>query len=544
VLVPLVVAVVVFALPAAASAAADPNLGYDISYPQCNAAFPGGGAFGIAGVNGGRPFGPNPCLGTGDGASELSWAGASAALYANTADPGPALSTHWPNGQSSPKECNTAANPGSDTPECHYDYGWNAAADSYQDAVNAYLSLGWAPSGAARTPVANQWWLDVETANSWTSTPSLNVQALRGEVDYLSSVGAAGVGFYSSAGDWQTITGSTTAFSADPAWLAGASSLSDAQTRCRAAGFTGGASALVQFVSGGFDDDYRCALQSALAFSSAPVTVTAGQPSSPITIELPTAPAAPVMITLSSSSATGSFSPGATVTIPAGSTTASFSYSDTKAGDPTLTAGASGYTSAAQAETVSAAAPVTLVVSPRSVSVALGGTQTFTASAVDSYGNPVAVDPAWSVGAGTPGSVSPLSGASTNFRASSTSSGNGSVVATSGSLSASASLTVAAPQLRVTSIVYSLTSTGRLAIKVSVARVSDGSPVPGATISFTLWRGSTSVASATLTTGPTGKATYKTLGPVTSGCYTTTIASITAAGLSWDGVTPTNQYCR
>src|SRR5919197_6369050 len=184
-----------------AAAAADPSAGYDISYPQCNGSYPSGGAFGVVGVNGGLPYSANPCLGAGDGPSELGWAGINAQLYANTADPGPALSSHWPNGQTSPKQCNTAADPGSNTPACHYDYGWDAAADSYQDAVNAYISLGWAPSGATRTPVANQWWLDVETANSWTSTPTLNVQALHGEADYLSSVGAARIGFYSTPSD-------------------------------------------------------------------------------------------------------------------------------------------------------------------------------------------------------------------------------------------------------------------------------------------------------------------------------------------------------
>src|SRR5439155_10519108 len=138
-----------------------------------------------------------------------------------------------------------------------------AAADSYQDAVNAYVALGWAAAGANRTPVANSWWLDVETANSWTSTASLNVQALQGEVDYLDSVGAAGVGFYSSTSDWQTITAGTTSFASSPTWLAEASSLSDAQSRCGAAGFTGGGIALVQYPSAGFDADYRCTAQPA-----------------------------------------------------------------------------------------------------------------------------------------------------------------------------------------------------------------------------------------------------------------------------------------
>jgi hypothetical protein len=325
--------------------------GYDISYPQCRAAFPSGGAFGIVGVNDGLPYSANPCLGTGDGASELGWAGMNSGLYANTADPGPALSSHWPNGQTSPKQCNTAANPGSNTPECHYDYGWNAAADSYQDAVSAYVSLGWASAGATRTPVANQCWLDVESANSWTSATSLNVQSLQGEADYLGSVGAAGVGFYATAGDWQAITGSTTVFSSFPSWVPGASSLADAESRCGGVGFTGGGVALVQFVSGGFDNDYRCAIQPTLQFATSAQTLQAGSPSAPISLQLSQPAGSDLSITISSSASSGSFATSAsgpwtsTINLPvaAGATSpATFYYQDTKAGTPTLTAAAPG----------------------------------------------------------------------------------------------------------------------------------------------------------------------------------------------------------
>ena len=126
--------------------------GYDLSYPQCGGPFPTSYAFGIVGVNAGIVYSPNPCLGTGDSPSELAWAGMNAQLYANTANPGPLVSTHWPNGQTSPRACNTASVPGADTADCAYDYGWNAAADSYQNAVNAYISLGWASSGATDIP--------------------------------------------------------------------------------------------------------------------------------------------------------------------------------------------------------------------------------------------------------------------------------------------------------------------------------------------------------------------------------------------------------
>ena len=268
-------------LASVAQAAA--TTGFDIAYPQCKATFPANFGFGIVGVNGGRPFSANPCLGTGDGSSELAWPGTTvglrpvepAELYVNTADPGPALSTHWPNGQTAPKQCNTAGNPGSDTAACAYDYGWNAAIDSYQDVVNAYISLG-VPSGTTRTPVANAWWLDVESANSWTSNTGFNVDELQGEVDYLTSVGAASVGFYATASDWQTITGATASFAAYASWMPGAGSLAAAEGDCTGTGVTGGPVALTQYPDNGFDGDYRCAA-TAPRLSSA----RGGEPSSP-----------------------------------------------------------------------------------------------------------------------------------------------------------------------------------------------------------------------------------------------------------------------
>ena len=39
-----------------------------------------------------------------------------------------------------------------DSAECAYDYGWNAAADSYQDVVNAYIAIGKLAPGSTQTP--------------------------------------------------------------------------------------------------------------------------------------------------------------------------------------------------------------------------------------------------------------------------------------------------------------------------------------------------------------------------------------------------------
>ena len=221
--------------------------GYDISYPQCGGAFPSNPAFGIIGVNGGRVFSVNPCL-----TAQIAWGGeGSAELYANTGNPGPALSSHWPSGQASPRVCD-AANP--DTADCAYDYGWTAAQHSFQTAVAAYQSLG-----LTANPAATRWWLDVETSNSWRDDPSLNIAALAGEADYLrTTAGVTRLGFYSTQLQWNAITGGSLAFSAYPTWVAGGGTLKGAQQLCTRPVFTGGTTVLAQYSSSGFDADLPC----------------------------------------------------------------------------------------------------------------------------------------------------------------------------------------------------------------------------------------------------------------------------------------------
>jgi hypothetical protein len=361
------------------------------------------------------------------------------------------LSTHWPNGQISPKQCNTAANPGSDTADCAYDYGWNAATDSYADAVNAYVALGWAPTGSTRTPVANAWWLDVETANSWTSNTTFNVDALQGEVDYLHSVGNASVGFYSTSADWQVITGGTSSFAAYPSWIPGASSLSEAQANCTGGGVTGGGVALTQYPSNGFDGDYRCGTPSpspSLSFTSAPQTLTAGSPSGPMSVALSQSASSTTSVTLSSSSTAGGFATGPggpwgstlTLSVPAGATSSgSFYYRDTRAGHPLLSASASGYSDATQTETVNPAALATIAVSPTTAQVRLGGQSSFSATGQDQFGNAVSVTPWWSV-APALGTFSANPGNPVSFVA--RSSGSGTITASVGGVLAKAAVTV------------------------------------------------------------------------------------------------------
>ncbi len=232
---------------------------FDISYPQCGSPYPNDAEYGIVGVNKGIVFSANPCLSEGDDPPELIWAGGvKAQLYVNTGNPGPDLSTKWPNNQTTPRECATSRFPDPDTADCAYDYGWNAAADSYRTAVEAYVNLGLAPSDATRTPQPNFWWLDVETVNSWQADWSLNIATLHGAVDYLYSTEPAGIGIYSTGYQWHEITGGTQDFAAFPSWVAGAKNAKQAVSWCSGKGFTGGRIELVQYHANGFDADFLC----------------------------------------------------------------------------------------------------------------------------------------------------------------------------------------------------------------------------------------------------------------------------------------------
>jgi hypothetical protein len=223
--------------------------GYDISYPQCNAPYPKSPAFGIVGINGGRPYvAGNPCL-----ASQITWGGREkAGLYVNTANPNPSQSSFWPTGKTSPRFCDPAATSSAD---CSYDYGWYAAADSFSKAQAAYTTLGLSTS-----PSLTSWWLDVETTNSWQSNTANNIAMLQGEVDYLKSTGVTQLGFYSTTVQWGTITGGTKAFSPMPVWGAGSSSEQAALSLCHSTttSFTGGPLSMVQYIASGFDVDIRC----------------------------------------------------------------------------------------------------------------------------------------------------------------------------------------------------------------------------------------------------------------------------------------------
>jgi len=225
---------------------------YDVSYPQCGGALPTSPESGIVGVNNGVVLSGNPCL-----ATEYAWAAKATAyppaFYANTANPGPAYSSHWPAGSTFPQACD-----GTNNTACSYDYGWNYATDALSRAM-----------AVTTNAAAATWWLDVETGNSWqtleaaygqTAAAQANDRAsLAGAIDALRYGGVVTIGVYSTSYQWTQITGgSGTQFAAQPAWVAGTGPLSTAQTNCRTASFTGGRVTLTQYARSGYDADYRC----------------------------------------------------------------------------------------------------------------------------------------------------------------------------------------------------------------------------------------------------------------------------------------------
>ena len=228
-------------------------VGYDVSWPQCNDELPESFAFAIVGVNRGRTFSQNDCL-----AEQLEWAGRDTDFYLNTANPGPDISSFWPSGQDEPRSCDTDPNPGDDTHDCSYVYGWNAAADAYERVREVFIGLDWADADAKRIPGEATWWLDVETANSWRADRRLNVSSLQGAVDYLESMKVAEIGFYSTPLLWWRVTRSTDAFDGYPAWHAGARTEAQARDRCDHDSFTGGELRMVQWVENGIDSNVVC----------------------------------------------------------------------------------------------------------------------------------------------------------------------------------------------------------------------------------------------------------------------------------------------
>jgi len=255
----LILATVAMAAPAQARTSTTPT-GNDISYPQCGGSYPSGQAFAIVGVNGGKASDFNSCF-----SSQWQWAKSSpglpnhaqapAQLYINTGNPGDVLAqynvTDWPATSISADPYGTCSGTWTNDRPCAWEYGYERA--------KADISFF---NSATQTPAGGKWWLDIETANSWTSDLAKNQASLEGMV-YALQQGSAAVGIYSSSGSWSSLFGPVVASSplySLNEWRPGAKTLTRAQSNCSLAPFEGnGAVVITQYVSTNLDYDYSCA---------------------------------------------------------------------------------------------------------------------------------------------------------------------------------------------------------------------------------------------------------------------------------------------
>jgi hypothetical protein len=203
---------------------------YDLSWPNCSLSQPPSEDSGIIGVNGGLNFKPNPCL-----AKEAGWF-KRLSVYVNTGYPGIEYGRKFLN---YPRLCAWDDN------KClAYNYGFNAGRYDIE-----YASL--------QGIVADRWWLDVETENSWTTDSDVNRRALTGMVEAISRyAGRERLGFYSFPAQWNLITGNW--LNSFPAWTAtGSTSRAIALSACNDVSFTGGKTLLTQYTLG-LDLNYVC----------------------------------------------------------------------------------------------------------------------------------------------------------------------------------------------------------------------------------------------------------------------------------------------
>ncbi|HEU5004546.1 MAG TPA: hypothetical protein VFT49_00485 [Candidatus Saccharimonadales bacterium] len=201
----------------------------DVSWPNCGVALQRTQA-GIVGITGGLALRPNPCLN--QEASKYK----NLSVYINTGYPGPHVAHQF---QLTPKDCS----PG-DKQCLAYNYGYNSAVY----AIKYSLMNG---------VVAKNWWLDVETENSWDGDAKVNRAALSGSLDALAGfVGRQNLGFYSYPGQWDLLTGKWR--NQYPAWVAtGSTERRDAQLACDQSSFTGGPVVLAQYTKT-LDEDLAC----------------------------------------------------------------------------------------------------------------------------------------------------------------------------------------------------------------------------------------------------------------------------------------------
>ncbi len=186
------------------------STGYDVSWPQCQArgsavtkSLPNGPTFAVVGVNDGTIGGFNSCF-----AAESAWAGQAFSVYI-ILQPAPSGSRAAFE-MSGPKSSCAATNQ-----QCAaYNWGYN-----YAEADLAFVR--------AQGLQPQIWWLDVETAEGWTTSAAAqpaNAAVVQGALDALTGAGKT-AGIYCTWYQWGQITGSYIPPAPVPIWVAGATSL-------------------------------------------------------------------------------------------------------------------------------------------------------------------------------------------------------------------------------------------------------------------------------------------------------------------------------
>lgn len=189
-----------FALPAAALAIGpyvSSNIGYDVSYATYSYPATSFG-FAIVSVTRGKAFTRNNRL-----ASEFAWgrfgSGTAPTFYMNLNAPyGSTVAGHVDAPHTCKATTTIAISSGGATSTeptacAGYNYGYNAAKDAFAYAKASDVS-------------SSLWWLDIEEANSWSASTTVNAATIQGAVDYLNAKDIR-VGVYSMARMWGDIVG-------------------------------------------------------------------------------------------------------------------------------------------------------------------------------------------------------------------------------------------------------------------------------------------------------------------------------------------------
>jgi hypothetical protein len=130
-----------------------------------------------------------------------------------------------------------------------YNYGYAAAEYAYLSARSQVID-------------SSMWWIDIELANTWSDTVSLNASVLSGALMYLHAHGIT-VGIYSVESNWTAIMGDTftsmdTTLTDIPNWVVAYDEDVPVSSFCSQPFIVGSQVWLVQYTQEIFDGDYAC----------------------------------------------------------------------------------------------------------------------------------------------------------------------------------------------------------------------------------------------------------------------------------------------